>query len=198
MPNDDAHGLAEPCHQQTPLEMSKRLRMHTLPAKQQLLQNLCTCMMGHRIFRKKLQWLLTENVENKCGEEHDIATILCQNNNSNKSCTCRASLQDLCSLKPCAVCSMEVPATDVKEYSIKNIPHVQLLSVDGPIFPTAPRSGKTTYCLPDKTATFCMQPAACREDKADVCTCCYKALASNCLPEHSLVCYDAGGLPQGT
>ena len=106
-------------------------------------------------------------------------------------------MEELCTLKPCAVCSMEVPANIVTEYSIQNIPHIQLLSVDGRKHPTAPRSCKTTYTLPDKSATYCMQPAACRGDKADVCKSCHSALAGKALPEHSLVCYDPGCLPSG-
>ena len=106
-------------------------------------------------------------------------------------------MEALCDLTPCGVCSQEVPVAETSEYDILAIPNISLLLVDGPCTPSAPRSAKTTYTLPDGSSKYCMQPAACRGGKVDVCQTCFKALKSNCLPEHSLVCYDAGPLPPG-
>ena len=104
-------------------------------------------------------------------------------------------MQELCTLKPCAVCSQEVLASDVDQYDILSIPNLALLSTDGISTPSSPRSSKTTVTTCN--GTYCLQPAACQGEKADVCKSCYKALKDGYLPEHSLPCYDPGALPAG-
>ena len=107
----------------------------------------------------------------------------------------RRILKNECRRKLCAVCSISHPRDMVKPYHYEAVPNLSLLLADEEKTEECPRDAKTVYEWDG--ATYCLQPAACGEEKVSRCGNCHASLGREKVPPDSLVRVDTGSIPRG-